>query len=165
MIEIKIQVPEGYEGIDEEKSNLEEGKIVFKKKADTAWKNGHNRMDGYFVSGSAEVMPLPSTYRAFSDDPQDNNVFATERQAKSALAMAQLSQIIKNDKRFGGPITDKEWPDFEIRKYVISRFNDDIHVDDWATCYFRFLAFHTHEQRDLFLKENKDLIRQYFMLD
>lgn len=29
MTEIKIQIPEGYEGIDEEKSNLTEGKIAF----------------------------------------------------------------------------------------------------------------------------------------
>jgi len=165
MKEIKIQIPEGYEGIDEEKSNLEEGKIVFKKKADAAWKNGHNRMDGYFISSSAEAKPLPETYCAFSDDPQDNNVFATEKQAKSALAMAQLSQIIKNDPRFGGPITDEEWHNDHIMKYLIDRERGQIVPEDYQLCAFRFLAFHTHEQRDLFLKENEDLIRQYFMLD
>lgn len=162
MTEIKIQIPEGYEGIDEEKSNLEEGVIVFKKKGATPWRNDKNaRLSGYFVSDEADIEDIQDMYNVSNAW----NVFATKKQAQSMLAMARLSQIIKNDKRFGGPITDEEWPDFEIRKYVISRFNDDIHVDDWATCYFRFLAFHTHEQRDLFLKENEDLIRQYFMLD
>ena len=162
MTEIKIQIPEGYEGIDEEKSNLEEGVIVFKKKGATPWRSDKNaRLSGYFVSDEADIEDIQDMYNVSNAW----NVFATKKQAQSMLAMARLSQIIQNDQRFGGPITDEEWPDFEVRKYVISRFNDDIHVDDWATCYFRFLAFHTHEQRDLFLEENEDLIRQYYMLD
>lgn len=163
MKEIKIQIPEGYEGIDEEKSNLAEGKIVFKKKKEqTPWRYNKNAtLSGYYVTNEAYIEDVQGLFNVSNAW----NIFATKKQAQSMLAMARLSQIIKNDKRFGGPITDEEWPDFEIRKYVISRFNDDIHVDDWATCYFRFLAFHTHEQRDLFLKENEDLIRQYFMLD
>lgn len=164
MKEIKIQVPEGYEGIDEEASNFAEGKIVFKKKEDAVWKNGHNRMDGYFVSGSAEVMPLPPTYRAFSDDPQDNNVFATEKQAKSALAMAQLSQIMQNDPRFGKPITNADWENRDMTKYIIERRDGRICVDCWCTKWY-FLAFRTARQRDLFLKEYKSLIKEYFMMD
>lgn len=162
MTEIKIQIPEGYEGIDEEKSNLEKGVIVFKKKEEIPWRyDKEARLSGYYVNNEAFVENVIGLYNVSNAW----NTFATEKQAKSMLAMAQLSQIIANDPRFGGPITDEEWPDFDTRKYVISRFNDDIRVDDWATCYFRFLAFHTHEQRDLFLKENEDLIRQYFMLD
>ena len=164
MKEIKIQIPEGYEGIDEEKSNLAEGKIVFKKKEDAVWKNGHHRMKGYFISSSAKVKPLPTTYCAFSDDPGDNNVFATEQQAKSALAMAQLSQIIKNDPRFGGPITDEEWKNKDIGKCVIVRSSDEIRPNYFIR-HYHFLAFHTAAQRDLFFKENEDLIRQYYMLD
>lgn len=30
---------------------------------------------------------------------------------------------------------------------------------------YTFLAFHTEEQRDLFLKENKDLVKDYLMID
>lgn len=163
MEQILIQIPEGHV-IDTEKSNLEEGKIVFKKKESAAWKNGHNRMDGYFILDSAEVMPLPTTYCAFSDDPQDNNVFATEKQARSSLAMAQLSQIIENDKRFGGPITAEEWNTPKVDKYCIVRESNDIHKHVLLYTYC-FVAFHTQEQRDLFLNENEDLIRQYFMLD
>lgn len=164
MREIKIQVPEGYEGIDEEASNFAEGKIVFKKKADVEWKNGHNHMDGYFISGSAEVMPLPPTYRAFSDDPQDNNVFATSQQAKSALAMAQLSQIMQNDPRFGKPFTNADWRNKDKVKFIIERHDDRIIVDCWWTKWY-FLAFRTAQQRDLFLKENESLIKEYFMMD
>ena len=162
MKEIKIQIPEGYEGIDEEKSNLEEGVIVFKKKGATPWRNDKKALlSGYYVTTEANIESIEGLFNVSNAW----NVFATKKQAQSMLAMARLSQIIKNDPRFGGPITDEEWPDSKIRKYVISRFNDDIHVDDWDACYFRFLAFHTQEQRDLFLEENEDLIRQYFMLD
>lgn len=28
-----------------------------------------------------------------------------------------------------------------------------------------FLSFHTQEQRDLFLKENEDLVKDYLMID
>ena len=38
------------------------------------------------------------------------DVYATKMQARSALAMARISQIMANDiKNFGGPITDIEW--------------------------------------------------------
>ena len=30
---------------------------------------------------------------------------------------------------------------------------------------YYFLAFHTPKQRDLFLKENEDLVRDYLMID
>lgn len=164
MKEIKIQIPEGYEGIDEEKSNLSEGKIVFKKKENVAWKDGHHFINGYYISGSAGIMELPPNYTAFSDNPEDNNIFATKKQAKSMLAMAQLSQIIANDERFGGPITDEEWKDEDMAKHVIVRASEEIRRGYFMK-HYHFLAFHTLEQRNLFLEENEDLIRQYFMLD
>ena len=91
-------------------------------------------------------------------------VFATEKQAKSALAMAQLSQIIANDERFGKPITDEEWNNKANLKFVIYRENSKIKTG-FLFDYYTFLAFHTESQRDLFLEENEDLIRQYFMLN
>ena len=92
------------------------------------------------------------------------DVFATEKLAKSALAMAQISQIMANDKRFGGMITDEEWKDESLRKIVIDNTNKGLFLDAY---YIRkyFLAFHTMEQRDLFLKENEQLVKDYLMID
>jgi hypothetical protein len=158
MKEIKIQVPEGYE-IDEQSSNFTEGKIVFKKKNSTPWRHRENDIFGYYTAGaSIHTANGQNTDEAMAD------LFATEKQARSSQAMAQLSHIIKNDDRFGGPITDEEWNNPHIRKSVIMRKGDDIGTDWWNT-YYHFLAFHTREQRDLFMEENMDLIRQYFMLD
>lgn len=94
---------------------------------------------------------------------QAHNVFATEKQAKSALAMAQISQIMANDKRFGGVITDEEWNDGSITKYVIKRETNHISCECHNICY-QFIAFHTSEQRKLFLEENEDLVKDYLML-
>jgi hypothetical protein len=163
MKEIKIQIPEGYEGIDEEASNLAEGKIVFKKKEVLPWREYTHLLTGFYVSTYSIITPVDKSSRLFTDDV-NRNIFSTKKQAQSMLAMAQLSQIIQNDKRFGGPITDEEWEDDQMEKYVIVRSSDEIRKD-WFYKHYHFLAFHTQEQRDLFLKENEDLIRQYFMLD
>lgn len=164
MNEIKIQVPEGYEGIDEEASDFANGKIVFKKKKPSAWKESHKRITGYFIDTYSKIQECPEHYIAYSDCSRDNNVFVTEQQAKSALAMAQLGQIMQNDPRFGGPIPPEGWRSKSYRKYIITRKGDDFNCDNWAS-YYHFLAFRTPQQRDLFLKEYKHLIKDYFMMN
>lgn len=77
--------------------------------------------------------------------------------------MARISQIMANDERFGGIITDEEWGDENKIKYGIHRFENKIITDTYINWY-NFLAFHTIEQRNLFLKENEDLVRDYLML-
>ena len=163
MTEIKIQIPEGYEGIDEEKSNLSEGKIVFKKKEVTPWRKTHPRITGFYVNTYSEIREQDNPISMFGWS--NENIFATKKQAESMLAMAQLSQIIQNDPRFGGPLTNEEWLDHGVDKYFIDRYDNRIKPECYRSCGFRFLAFHTAEQRDLFIKENEDLIKQYFMLD
>jgi len=160
MEQILIQIPEGHV-IDTEQSNLEEGKIVFKKKEVTPWRYKRAKMNGYFINSSSIIGSVSSIFNV----KNARHVFATEKQAKSMLAMAQLSQIIQNDERFGGPITDEEWFNNNVDKWLIDRYKNQIDTDAYKICNFRFLAFHTKEQRDLFLKENEDLIRQYYMLD
>lgn len=95
---------------------------------------------------------------------QNYFAFAARRQAKSALAMARLSQIIAHDKRFGGMITEKEWENDSITKYIIERYRNDVRTN-LAFCVYRFLAFHTQEQCNLFAKENQQWIKDYFMVD
>lgn len=152
--EIKIQVPEGYE-IDKQKSTFE--KIVFKK-IDPSWRNNHrNGVDGYTINCDKRV-----AWSASSSN-QNHFVFKTEKQAASALAMARISQIIANDERFGGPITDEEWNDLNLSKYTIERHNSNM-VTDQHNYFYQFLAFHTATQRDLFLEENEDLVRDYLMV-
>lgn len=79
--------------------------------------------------------------------------------------MARISQIMANDKRFGGVITDKEWECAEKVKYTIVRKEKNRIAKDFNITNYNFLAFHTYDQRDLFIKENEDLLRAYFMIE
>lgn len=154
---LQIQIPEGYE-IDT--FDLKTGLITFKKKTVERWiDNPDNEAVGYYVSAEGMV----TWRRTFLHCRAHKCIFYTKEQAQSALAMAQLSQIIANDTRFGGPITDEEWKDARKAKYIIIRKGNSI-TSDYLYLYYTLLAFHTSEQRDLFLEENMDLIKQYFML-
>lgn len=153
--ELKIIPPEGYE-IDRENSTLE--CIKFKKKPN-GWRNDPDAIiSGYYL--------LYGTVRFVTGTdniPRSHDVFATEKQAKSALAMAQISQIMANDERFGGVVTDEEWKNLKD-KFIIIKFNSQIYFNACTTAY-HFLAFHTKVQRDLFLEENEDLVKDYLMID
>lgn len=161
--EIKIVAPKGYE-IDRENSTLE--CIKFKKKT-IRWRDNEDAIiRGYFITGLSEITELDG--RELKDTAGKNvfgnwNVFATKKQAKSALAMARISQIMANDPRFGGVVTDEEWENGKD-KFVITKISSKICYDSFRKTY-HFLAFRTKDQLDLFFEENEDLVRDYLMID
>ena len=113
---------------------------------------------GYFIDTGSHI-EYYSGYNIYTD----HNIFATEKQAKSALAMARISQIMANDLRFGGPITDEEWVTNNLKKFTIRRINGRA-VFNTDSFVYNFLAFHTSEQRQLFWEENEELIKDYLMI-
>lgn len=94
------------------------------------------------------------------DSCSDGNIVASEKVAKSMRAMAMISQLMPY---YGGAITDEEWNSIE-NKYVIGRLDNKIATSYYYRSYF-FLAFHTAEQRDDFLKYNEQLVKDYLMID
>ena len=154
--EIKIDIPAGYV-LDKENSTSEciRLKLIKSKFSDY---DGKFPIKGFYIKDS----------QIFGHEYQNNkatrDMFATEKQAKSALAMAQISQIIANDEKFGGVITDEEWDDCTLRKFVLYRFCNRLDCSIYFTEY-AFIAFHTEKQRDLFLKEYEQLVKDYLMLD
>ena len=114
--------------------------------------------ESYFIGGSSRISKI-ITNQTF-DMKYDRNLFIDEKHAKSALAMAQISQLIPY---YGGVITDTEWNNSNVRKYVITRRNNSI-ISESFNIIYHLLAFHTREQRDEFLKNNKQLVVDYFML-
>lgn len=152
---LQIKIPEGYE-VDT--FDIKTGLITFKKKTVERWiDNPDNEVRGYYINEGA--IALRSTFLRCTSH---KCIFSTKEQAQSVLAKAQLSQIIKNDPRFGGPITKREWSTSYTKYYIYRSVNEIV-----KSCgvVWEFLAFHTEEQRDLFLKENEALIRQYFELE
>lgn len=157
--EIKITPPEGFE-IDKENSTLE--CIKFKPIEKKRWRDNKDaNVRGYYID-PISIIKYSSGYKDYKNTASNYNLFATEKLAKSALAMAHISQIMANDERFGGVITDKEWND-NSDKFIIYRYRDEIGTDQYCSTN-AFLAFHTPEQRDLFLEENEDLVKDYLML-
>jgi len=155
--EINIVVPEGYE-IDRENSTFE--CIKFKPIEKKRWRDDEEEyITGCYIEVNSEILPVME-----QNTSSNYNVFATRKQAKSALAMARISQIMANDERFGGVITNEEWCNNNMKKYIIVR-RDNCIVKYVYFYYYYFLAFHTKEQRDLFLEENEDLVKDYLMID
>lgn len=129
-------------------------------KQEIAWRNKEGlgtKLNGYYINIDSSI----SSYDNGILCKNAYNVFSTKKQAKAALAMARISQIMTNDKRFGGIITNEEWMHHDI--YVILRYNNTLMVTT-RHCY-EYLSFHKREQAELFLKENEDLIKDYYMLD
>lgn len=148
--EIKIQVPEGYE-IDMEKSSFE--RIVFKKKENTinSWEDLEN-IEGVFINYASNIQECG---KAISED-DNKNVFLNEKYAKSALALAQISQLL--------PYYDSNvnWGNNKS-KYCITKEHNKIVITQWIHMY-NVLAFNSQEEAERFLKHNEQLVKDYFML-
>lgn len=157
MIEFKVPIPEGME-IDKEKSTFE--CIKFKPIKSKRWRDNKDAdVTGYYINSISDIYDYVGL-----NESRNYHVFATEKQAKAALAMARISQIMANDERFGGVVADEEWNNDCKYKYCIFRRDNIITVGSYARCY-NFLSFHTREQRDLFLEENEDLVKDYLMIE
>lgn len=148
--EIKIQVPEGYE-IDKEKSSFE--RIVFKKKEEkvNSWKDLEK------ISGCAITTENNIEHWSGLDVIEENkNVFLNEKYAKSALALAQISQLLP----YYDSNVDWEKPKY---KYCIDKEYNKIEINQWLNIY-HVLAFNSREEAERFLKYNEQLVKDYFML-
>lgn len=148
--EIKIQVPEGYE-IDKEKSTFE--RIVFKKKTIiNSWED-LKKVGGYYINTCSSIIYAGDS---LGNNEEHRNVFLNEKYAKSALALAQISQLL--------PYYDSNvnWRNSKD-KYCIDKEHDEIIISRWSGIY-HVLAFNSREEAERFLKYNEQLVKDYFML-
>ena len=155
----KVEVPEGYE-VDKENSTFEH--ICFKK-IEQEVRTWEDLIGKYVPRGSAYIAKdcqIGEINRYWAFGSNEKNLFIDSKHAKSALSMAQISQLLPY---FGGPITDEEWYN-ESSKYTIEKCMNRMIKDSTISCYY-LLSFHTAEQRDNFLKFNERLVKDYLMLD
>ena len=156
MKELRVEVPQGYE-IDKENSSFE--CIKFKPKGIKTIEDLYKSVktfDGYWVFGGEVELGYNRIYSNVN-----KSVFLTEKEAKSALAMSQISQLMPY---YGGAITDEEWDDRGMRKFVIVRHGNRV-IFDVTYTFYEYLAFYTKEQRDSFYKNNEQLVKEYLMTD
>lgn len=156
MKEIKINIPEGYE-IDKENSTFEH--IKFKKKGQVNTWRDIEHMKGYYIDPFSKIDKVEINIRRIAD----KNTFISEKYAKSALALAQISQLMPY---YGGEITDEEWNNSSIKKYSITMYCTLI-CKSVAITNRNILTFHTEEQADRFLSfpENIQLVKDLYMID
>lgn len=147
MTEINIKVPDGYV-IDEYNSSFT--CIKFKKeekKEVNCWKDLY-LIEGYYIDNDSDVQKLGSHVPTHTL----RNLFATKEQAEACIALAMLSQLMKD--------VNGDWkPDWtkETNKYVINFYNEMIRTDFWKSTQ-NFLSFPTEEIRDTFLNNHRELI-------
>ena len=156
--EIEFNIPEGYV-IDSSKST--ENKIVCKPiepKYPKSWNEAFisEVIKGYYVEGSSIEHTGHNKCTI-----EDRGTFKTEKQAASALAYAQLTQLMALP-CYNGDWTPN-WDDPNQEKYYITRMKYDIVKLDYSG-YFSFLAFKSEKVRDEFFNNNIDLIKQFHQL-
>lgn len=148
--EVKITIPEGYE-IDKEKSTFE--KIVFKKKQVANCWDDLEIVKGCYISATSNIYPYPEGNTCDCN----RNIFLNEKYARSSLALARISQLL--------PYYDSnvDWSDNSKEKYIINRLEQEISIDKYFAKW-GVMAFNTLEEAKRFLKYNKQLVKDYFML-
>ena len=156
--EIEFKIPEGYV-IDNSKST--ENKIVCKPiepKYPKSWEEQfqYGVINGYYIEGC-------SIERASHDrcSIEDKGTFKTEKQALSALAYAQLTQLMALPCYNGDWVPN--WDDLSQQKYFIIRLKSDLVKINFSS-YFCFLAFKSEKVRDEFYHNHMDLIKQFYEL-
>lgn len=88
---------------------------------------------------------------------------------KAAKALLKIHQIIEVG--YGGNVTDEEWNNKELPKFVITpviNINNDFNIVGYSTYTgFLHIAFHEEKQAGEFLSypENVQLIKDYFMIN
>ena len=115
---------------------------------------GTKFVSGWYLGGN-------SVYKETNEENIDRSTFKTEKQAKSALAYAQLTQLMALPEYNGDWVPD--WTD-DNTKFIIRRCGNTIVFDFYTKTYYS-ISFKTPEIRDRFMKNNYDLLKEYFELD
>ena len=157
---ISIKVPDGYE-IDRKKSTSTN--IVFKPiacKCPKSWEDAFigNPIRGYWVNSASDIIRMDDRAAVSAD----KNVFKTEKQAKSALAYAQITQLMALH-CYNGDWTP-DWENGLFDKYSLIRKDNAIELILRSDT-FSPITFKSKEAQESFLKNHEDLLRQYFQMD
>jgi len=116
-----------------------------------------NDIDGYYITSMSIIHDM----KAKCSEP-DKSTFKTEKQAKAALAYAQLTQLMALEEYNGNWIAD--WTNGNESKYCIVPVGNKLKLE----VFFEFkqnICFRNKATAELFLSNNYDLLMQYSELD
>ena len=113
-------------------------------------------IQGFYIGNDGEIY-VEDSIANYSE----KGTYKTEKQAKSALAYAQLTQLMALPEYNGDWVPD--WNN-ECIKYTIERW-----INKLASCTrkhsFANIFFKSEEIRDKFIENNYELLKEYFELD
>lgn len=168
---IPVSLPEGTQDAEWEEKAVEYAKQDLEKKLRAEFEKERNKRapiwdeiklgTGVFIDLDSVTRPV--NISASPTNPHNKNIFLTEKHAKAALAIAQISQLMPY---YGGEITQEEWDSTAITKYAIIKERKSIQSYQARACY-EFIAFRTERDRERFMsrEENMRLIKDYYMMD
>ena len=155
----KVQIPEGYE-IDKENSTFE--CIKFKKSKSEYPKSWEEAFEGKTINGyyiTAALSQIQNYSLGKNIGKYNANVFKYQEQAESALAYAQLTQLMALP-CFNGD-WKPSWDNANDTKYSIAFYDNKLYINVSYT-YQHFLTFKSKEKAIMFLGLYKDLINVFF---
>tara|TARA_R110000796_G_scaffold179592_1_gene296161 strand:+ start:447 stop:929 length:483 start_codon:yes stop_codon:yes gene_type:complete len=154
---VEIEIPKGME-VDEKNSTFT--RIVFKeiKSEPKIWAE-LSALPGYFIDKDSNIIQVSAIGGLPRPVTANRNIFPTEADAESSLALAQLLQVRKD---YIGD-WEADWGDEDEYKYIICRISNAIDLDHWCMRYHE-LSFPTRDMRDEFMKNNMSLLKTYFKL-
>lgn len=129
-------------------------KLVQEKELPKSWEE-LSQVKGYYIDLSSRISNVPTR----EVEVIAKKTFKTKAQAESALAYAQLSQLVAEYN--GDWVAD--WSNYQQLKYVIVR-RDVRLVGMVHQTGFESLAFKSSELRDYSLKHHRELWKQYWQL-
>lgn len=114
--------------------------------------------NGFYINNESLIYNL--AHRCYLAKNNDQNVFATEAQAKSALAMAQLSQLMKE---FNGYWV-ADWGNPNQVKHTLHRHGNFCCRSKERNTYY-FLSFESDKKSNEFHELHEYLICEYLIIE
>lgn len=144
--EILKVLPEMAEQIYEVYPELKPSKVV------DSWED-LEEISGYYIDESSDI----TKQLKLINNAYHKNIFKTQKQAESALAYAQLTQLMAD---CGD--CDVDWEDYQT-KYCIRRIDNLLEIVKLCRT-FDFLAFTTPEIALEFMQKHEELIETFYQL-
>ena len=113
------------------------------------------RIYGFFINDDSKIIECNLITNFVKEH---KNVFKTKKQADSALAYAQLTQLMAD---CGD--CDVDWSKENRLKYCIEAANKVIESGEYSI-YFCFLAFNTENIRNEFMEKHQLLIKTFYQI-
>lgn len=156
----RITIPDGC-------SVRQEGNVIYfepkeeKEGEVKCWKDFKGwDLEGYVFTADSGIKDV--CWINVGDGPID--VARTEAHCRAMLAMAMISQL---KPYYGGDITEEERNNMDLSKYGIywSANRKGFCVGVYQEVLSTLLTFHSKEQAEEFIENNRDLLLDYFMID